>query len=78
MTDFMNVIMVEVLLWGQHVCCTQVSKPESVLKKKLNEICYHYAREFVAMGESIMSHLPTQDNVADICTKVIPGGTTRD
>ena len=55
-----------------------VSKPESVLKKKSHEICYHYARESQAMGESLMTHIPTEYNPADICTKVVPGGAKRD
>jgi hypothetical protein len=26
------------------------------------------------MGESIIGHVPSFDNPADICTKVLPGG----
>jgi hypothetical protein len=26
------------------------------------------------MGESIIGHVPSVDNPADICTKVMPGG----
>ena len=55
-----------------------VTRPESVLKKKAHEICYHYARESTVMGESVMSHIRSEDNPADICTKVIPGGHKRD
>ncbi|KAL3903118.1 MAG: hypothetical protein SGARI_005523, partial [Bacillariaceae sp.] len=47
-----------------------VSQPESVLKKKSHSICYHYARESTVMGESVMCHIRTEDNPADICTKV--------
>jgi hypothetical protein len=32
--------------------------PESVLKKKSNTICYHAVWESVAMGESIIGHVP--------------------
>jgi hypothetical protein len=53
------------------------SKPESTLKKKSNEICYHFARESVAMGESLTAHVRSEDNPADICTKIIPGGQKR-
>jgi hypothetical protein len=52
-------------------------RPESVLKKKSNSICYHAVRESAAMGESIIGHVPPVDNPADICTKVVPGGQKR-
>jgi hypothetical protein len=53
-------------------------RPESMLKKKSNSICYHYCRESVAMNECITGHVPTKQNRADLCTKVIPGGAQRD
>jgi hypothetical protein len=34
-------------------------RPESVLKKKSNTICYHAVRESAAMGESIIGHIPS-------------------
>ena len=46
-------------------------KPESVLKKKSNSICYHAIREAVAMGEILTMHISTGENVADLATKVI-------
>jgi hypothetical protein len=52
-------------------------RPESVLKKKSNSICYHAVRETSAMGESIIGHVPSVDNPADICAKVVPGGQKR-
>jgi hypothetical protein len=52
-------------------------RPESVLKKKSNSICYHAVRESAAMGESIIGHVPYVDNPADIFTKVVPGGQKR-
>ena len=48
-------------------------RPESTLKKKSNEICYHAVRESVAMGESLTGHIPTADNPADLATKIISG-----
>jgi hypothetical protein len=54
------------------------SKPESVLKKKSNSICYHFIRESVAMGESLTGHVRSEENPADICTKVIAGGMKRE
>ena len=53
-------------------------RPESTLKKKSNLICYHAVRESVAMKESLVTHIPTVENPADICTKVIPGGRKQD
>jgi hypothetical protein len=52
-------------------------RPESVLKKKSNSICYHAVRKSSAMGESIIGHVPSVENPADICTKVVPGGLKR-
>jgi hypothetical protein len=52
-------------------------RPESVLKKKSNSICYHAVRESAAMGESIIGHVPSVDNPADIFTKVVTGGQKR-
>jgi hypothetical protein len=49
-------------------------RPEYVLKKKSNSICYHTVRESDAMGDSIIGHVPSVNNPADICTKVVPGG----
>jgi len=54
------------------------SKPESVLKKKSNSICYHFVREAVAMKECLTSHIPTAKNVADLLTKVLSGRKRRD
>ena len=54
------------------------SKPESVLKKKSNSICYHFVREAVAMKECLTSHIPTLDNFADLLTKVLSGKKRRD
>jgi hypothetical protein len=53
-------------------------RPESVLKKKSNSICYHAIREAVAMGECLTGHVSTHENPADICTKIIAGGRKRD
>ena len=54
--------------------------PESVLKKKSNAICHHATiREAVAMGECLTGHISTHDYLlADICTKIIPGGHKHD
>jgi hypothetical protein len=56
---------------------TNTQNPESTLKKKSNSICYHFIREVVAMGEALTAHIRSEDNPADICTKLIPGGEKR-
>mgnify|MGYP000306262750 CR=1 FL=1 len=56
---------------------TNSSRPESVLKKKCNSICYHACRESVAMDESRFAHISTHDNWADFLTKVTSGATRR-
>jgi hypothetical protein len=53
------------------------SKAESVLKKKSNSIAYHLVREDVAMKEISICYVSTNDNVADIMTKVLPAGEKR-
>ena len=52
---------------------TNMSRPESTLKKKSNSICYHAVHEAVAMGESLVAHIPTKTNLADLFTKVLYG-----
>jgi hypothetical protein len=52
-------------------------KLESTLKKKSNSICYHYIRECIAMGEALTSHICSEDNPANICSKLILGGEKR-
>ena len=56
---------------------TNSSKPESTLKKKSNSICYHAVRESVAMGESLVTHIKGNDNVADVLTKSVVGQKRR-
>ena len=53
------------------------SKPESTLKKKSNSMCYHAICESVAMDESRVTHIPTNNNCANLATKVLPGGIKR-
>ena len=52
-------------------------RPESTLRKKSNSICYHAVRESVAMGKSLVGHVPSVENCADLATKLIPGGQKR-
>jgi hypothetical protein len=53
-------------------------RPESMLRKKSNAICYHAMRESVAMDESRTAHVRSENNLADIATKVLRGGAKRD
>jgi hypothetical protein len=39
---------------------------------------YHAVRKTVAMGECLVGHVSTNDNPADIGTKIIPGVQKRD
>jgi hypothetical protein len=48
-------------------------RPESMLKKKSNSICYQCVQESVAMGESLTGHIGTNENVVDLTTKVLYG-----
>jgi hypothetical protein len=64
--------------YGDNMSVIQnTQNPESTLKKKSNSICYHYIRECVAMGEAMTAHIRSEDNPADICTKLMPGGEKR-
>lgn len=49
------------------------SRPESALKKKTECINYHYVRERAAMGIIQVYYVKSEDNLADILTKLQPG-----
>ena len=48
--------------------------PESILKKKLQSIAYHFIREGVARSEWRTTYVNTLENEADLLTKVLPSG----
>jgi hypothetical protein len=52
---------------------TNSSRPESTLKKKCNSICYLAISESVAMGETLLTHIRTGENLADFLTKTTSG-----
>ncbi len=52
---------------------TNATMPESTLEKKCNSICYHAVQESVAMGESLFTHIKSEDNLSDLMTKVTHG-----
>ena len=47
------------------------SRPESVLRKKSNLVCYHVVHESVVVGESLVEHIPSKENVTDLMTKAL-------
>ena len=51
--------------------------PESHLTKKSNSITCHAVRETVAMGELLTGHVKTDENPADLLTKVVGRGQKR-
>ena len=62
------------LVYGNNMSVIKNSQtPESQLKKKNNAICHHAVWESVAMGESLCAHIRSEDNYADILTKVLTG-----
>jgi hypothetical protein len=48
------------------------------LEKKSHLICYHAIQEAETVGEILMAHIPTNQNPANRCTKVLPGGEVWD
>ncbi len=56
---------------------TNLTIPESTLKKKCNSICYHAVQESVAMGESLITHIYSEDKLSDLMTTVTRGGKHR-
>ena len=53
------------------------SGPESVLRKRNNSVCYNTVHESVAMGESLVGHIPSKENVVDLIIKVLYGHKRR-
>ena len=51
--------------------------PDSTLKKKSNYIFYHAVHEYVVMGDSLTGHVGTNENCADLDTKILYGGKCR-
>ena len=54
-----------------------MQRPDSTIKKKSNSICYHAIREAVVMQEILTGHVRTDENAADLLTKVVSGGIKR-
>ncbi len=60
-------------IFGDNKSQTNSTKLESTLKWKCSSICYHFIRESVAMGESAITHLRSDQNSANLMTKVTYG-----
>ena len=52
--------------------------PESQLKKKSQSIVYHFVWDGVARDEWRTSYVSTNDNEADLLTKMLPAGAKRE
>ena len=53
------------------------SRLELVLKKENNLVCYCEVHESVAEGKSLVGHIPSSKNIADLMTKVSYGQKRR-
>ncbi len=53
------------------------TNPDSTLKKKSQSIAYHFVREGVARDEWRTCYVNTNDNDADLLTKMLPNGEKR-
>ena len=51
--------------------------PDSILKKKMMSVCYHFVREGCAADEWRTSYCKTTWNPADLLTKSLPSGDNR-
>ncbi|KAL7447662.1 hypothetical protein ACHAXS_000050 [Conticribra weissflogii] len=60
-----------------HIYGDSMSMINNTLKPESNAVCYHTVRESVAMGESLTAHIDSNENPADLLTKVICGGKRR-
>ena len=58
-------------IYGDMSVIYKSSRPESVLRKKSNKVCYHAIHESVAMGESLVGHVPSKEKIADLLTKFL-------
>ena len=56
---------------------TNAIKPQFMLTKKLNSICYHALHKAIAMGGALVAHTPTKKSMADLFTKVLYGQSSR-
>jgi len=77
-TNFPQPLAWPSLIYGDNMSVIHnTQKPESVLIKKSNQICYHEIKESIAMGECLTGHVASKENPTDLATKLILGGQTR-
>ena len=68
-------VMVPTFIFGDNMSIiNNTSRPESILRKKCNEVCYHSVQESVDMGTD---HIRSEDNPADLMTKLLFGHKRR-
>ena len=48
-------------------------RPESVLRKKSNSVCYQLVHESVAIGNSLIGNIPSKENIKDLIQKSTMG-----
>ena len=67
--------MMGILISGMGTICQlkNTSRPESVLRKKKDSVCYCIVHESFVMGESLLGHIPSKENFTDFMTKVLYG-----
>ena len=56
---------------------TKLFRPELTLKKKCNSIFCNAICELVVMGETLLTHIRTGENLADFLTKTTSGTKRR-
>ena len=59
------------ILCDNHAVVKNTTAPESTLKRKHNSIAYHCNREYVTAGAALVGKIDTNENLADIGTKVL-------
>ena len=47
------------------------SRPESVIRKKSNPFCYYADQLSVTLGDFLVEHIPSSENVADLIIKFL-------
>ena len=63
------------MLGANNVVVLNSTMPSSVLKKKQKTRFFHHVREAIAAGIIKFSHIPSEDNYADLLIKVLPNAT---
>ena len=67
----------DIILCDNKSAVLNTALPSSTLKKKHNAIAYHKTREAVAANIIKIFHIEGTENVADILTKPLEGGSFR-